>query len=326
MNPLSVVTDFQFDGADQRLVREAAGPQSRVEFARDVASLRLALGTADVLCTFRPPADILRIAPRLRWLQFPGAGVDSLRSLGLLRAGLPFVITTASSANAESAAEYVLSLMLIFARKWDEMIRLQERKVWATGQKWGELRGFELGGKTLGIIGLGAIGRALSPLARALRMRVIGLRGRSVAGEADPDCDALFGSDQIAELLAESDIALVAVPLTPATVDLIGERELRAMRPNAFLINVSRGEVVHEPSLIRALRERWIAGAGLDVTATEPLPPTSPLWTFPGVIITPHLSSLTTGYSHRLAHLFAENLARWRQDQPLLNLVEPDRE
>lgn len=318
---LSIVTDFAFGEDEQRRLRDAAGPDSHFIFAQDIAALRLALPQADVLCTFRPPTDLLSLAPRLRWLQYPGAGIDSLLKSGLVYVGMPITVTTVSSANAEAIAEYAIGAMLIFARKWDEMLRLQERKEWVTGRGWGALRGFELQGKTLGIVGLGAIGRRVAQIGRAFGMRVVGMRRTPSLG-GDPDCDALYAPQQLLELLGESDIILLSVPLTAETRDLIGERELRAMRSNAFLINVARGEVIDEPLLVRALRERWIAGAGLDVVTEEPLPAKHPLWSLPGVIVTPHMSGLTTGYVARVAQLFADNLQRFRQDEPLLNLVD----
>ncbi len=321
---LTLVTDFAFGADDQRAVRAAAGPDSRVEFVSDVAALRLALPTADVLCTFRPPNDLATIAPRLQWLQYPGAGVDNLIRTGVLHAGLTFKVTNVSSANAQAIAEYTLGAMLIFARKWDEMLRLQERKEWATGRAWGALRGFELQEKTLGIVGLGAIGRRVAQLARAFHMRILGMR-RTPGGLDDPDCDMLYPADRLLEMLGESDIVLVSVPLTEATTNLIGEQELRAMRSNAFFINVARGEVVQEPALIRALRERWIAGAALDVVTEEPLARTSPLWSLPNVLLTPHMSGLTTGYAHRVAQLFVENLRRFRHGEQLLNEVDLQR-
>lgn len=320
-----VVTDFAFDEADQQLVRQAAGDEGRVVFTRDIAALRLALAQADVLCTFQPPADLLTLAPRLHWLQYPGAGIDSLVAQGLDLAAVSFAITTASGANAVATAEYILGAMLIFARKWDEMVRLQARRDWVTGRDWGSLRGFELHGKTVGIVGMGAIGRQVAQMCRALHMRVLGLRRTSQTGAADADCDAVYGAADLAALLGASDIVVVSVPLTPATTGLISETELRAMRPNAYLVNVARGEVIDEAALIHALRERWIAGAALDVVAEEPLPRTSPLWSLPGVVITPHLSALTTGYAHRVATLFADNLQRFRAGQPLRHQVDPTR-
>lgn len=315
---LTIVTDFAFDNDDQRLLREAAGAESRCDFTQDVAALRLALPTADILCTFRPPRDLTTLAPRLRWLQYPGAGIDGLFKQGILNSDMTLAVTTANTVNVQAIAEYVFGSMLIFARKWDELWRLQEKHEWAMGPQWGALRGFELQGKTLGIVGFGTIGHRVAQIARAFQMRVLGYRRNP---EPDPACDQLFPSDQLIPMLQASDIVLVSVPLTNKTHHLIGERELQAMRSNAFLINVARGGVIHEPSLIRALRERWFAGAALDVAEEEPLPPTSPLWRLPGVLLTPHLSGLTTGYAHRLATIFAENIRRFRRGENLLYRV-----
>ena len=320
-NTLSIVTDFAFGQEDQRLLREAAGPDCRFDFVQDIAAMRLALPYADILCTFRPPRDFTTLAPKLQWLQYPGAGIDGLFKQGVLRQGMQLQVTTANTVNVQAIAEYAFGAMLIFARKWDEMLRLQQRKEWVMGAAWGELRGFELQGKTLGIIGFGTIGHRVAQIARGFQMRVLGLR-RKVAAIPDPDCDQLYRPDQLLDLLRESDIVLVSVPLTVRTRNLIGERELQAMRPNAYLINVARGEVIHEPALIRALNERWIAGAGLDVVTEEPLPASSPLWSLPGVLLTPHLSGLTTGYAHRMAELFADNIRRFQRHEALRYLVD----
>ena len=320
-NTLSIVTDFAFSREDQHLLRETAGPDCRLEFAQDIATMRVALPNADILCSFRPPRDFTTLAPKLQWLQYPGAGIDGLFKEGLLRQGMQLQVTTANTVNVQAIAEYAFGAMLIFARKWDEMLRMQQRKKWATGTAWGELRGFELQGKTLGIIGFGTIGHRVAQIARGFQMRVLGLR-RKVDATPDPDCDQLYRPDQLLEMLGESDIVLVSVPLTGKTRNLIGERELAAMRPNAYLINVARGEVIHEPALIRALTERWIAGAGLDVVVEEPLSADSPLWSLPGVLLTPHLSGLTTGYAHRMAELFADNIQRFQRHTELRYLVD----
>ena len=322
---LHIVSDFGFQEADRDMIRAAAGDGSKIEYVSDIAALRYALKQAHILCTFNPPADLVHIAPRLQWFQYPGAGEDSLQDRGLLRAKLPFAITTISSANAGATAEFVLGLMLSCVRHLHDMALLQQRREWAVGHAWDALRGMALEGQTLGIVGLGAIGRRVAQLARAFQMRVLGIRNRSQAGERDPDCDAVYGSDQLQKLLAESDIVLLSVPLTQQTTNLIGIRELQAMRPNAHLINIARGEVVNEPALIRALRERWIAGAALDVVAEEPLASTSPLWSLPGMLITPHLSGHTIGYAHRVALHFVDNLQRFRKQQPLRDVVDPDR-
>ncbi len=315
-----IVTDVTFTEDDQRVIREAAGPEGRLICVNDVATLRRALGTATVLCTFRPPSDIATISPRLRWLQYPGAGIDTLIDEGVLHPDVGFAVTTVGAANAESVAEYVLGAMLIFARRWNEMLALQRERAWASGRAWHDLRGVELRGQTLGIIGFGAIGRRVAQIGRAFGMRILATR-RTIPAEADSDCDVLLPPERMLDLLGESDIVLLSIPRTPQTTGMIGERELRAMRSKAFLINIARGEVIQEPVLVRALRERWIAGAALDVTAQEPLPRESPLWSMPGVLITPHMSGLTTGYSRRVAELLADNLRRLQRGEPLLNQV-----
>ncbi len=316
---LVVVTDYPFDGDDRRLLLDAIGPNGKLEMAADVAELRRLIPGATVLCSMRLPDDLPAIAPNLRWLHYPMGGIDDQ---AMLRGDIPFAVTTVSSANAASIAEYVFGSMLIFARKWYDMWQLQMRKEWASGRVWGGLRGVELQGQTIGIIGMGAIGRRVAQIARVMRMRTLGLRRTSHAGESDTDCDAVFGPGQLHDLLGQSDFVLVSVPLTPETTGLIGARELRAMRSNAYLVNVARGEVIDQNALVRALRERWIAGAGLDVVTQEPLPASSPLWTATGVVLTPHLSGLTIGYSHRVAEHFAANLRRFQRDEPLVDRVD----
>jgi len=137
--------------------------------------------------------------------------------------------------------------------------------------------------------------------------------------------DALYPPDQLHEMLGLCDYVVLSVPLTRETEKMIGEAELRAMRSNAYLVNIARGRVVDELALIRALREGWIAGAGLDVTEEEPLPADSPLYAMPNVILTPHISGASVHYDERLAALFAENLRRYRAGEPLLNLYDAAR-
>lgn len=319
---IHILTDFPFDQGDQHIIRNNAGPTANVQFVRDVAAFRLALPTTDILCTYRLPNDILSIAPQLRWLQYPGAGIDSIIEQGFTLAELPFHITSASSANAPATAEFVMSMVLNFARKWQDLFHLQEHHEWASGKSWGELRGFELRGKTIGIVGFGTIGRYIAKLAQAFQMRVIATRRDVQAGDHDSDCEVLYPREQLHVLLHESDIVVLSVPLTNETRNMIGELELQAMHADSYLINIARGEVIHEQSLIRALRERWIAGAGLDVADREPLPPEHPLWSLPGVLISPHLSGLTTGYTRRVAEIFAANIVRFQQGQTLLHQID----
>ncbi|HLJ35798.1 MAG TPA: D-2-hydroxyacid dehydrogenase [Ktedonobacteraceae bacterium] len=320
-----VLSTFRFTPESQELLRDAA--QAEAVFVTRTEDFLARLPETEVLCAYSVPNNLRELASNLRWLQFPGAGVDNLRPTGLLNADSGIIITTASGIHAHSISEYVFGSMLMFNRSWPEMVRLQDRHRWPRNSSWYNLGGRELVDQTLGIIGLGSIGRQIAHLGKAFGMRVIATR-RS-AGVADeqqePEVDRLYPIDQLHEVLQQSDYVVLAVPLTPETEGLIGESELRAMRRTAYLVNIARGKVIDEDALIRALREQWIAGAGLDVTAEEPLPSDSPLYAMPNVILTPHISGESVHYERRLAELFADNLRRYRAGQPLRNQYDPAR-
>lgn len=319
-----VVTTFHFDPADFERVRQAAEP-GEVRFVTDRTQFERLLADAEIICAFQAPEDILTRARKLRWFQFPGAGVDNLAGTGLLKPGCPVVLTSAAGIHAVPISEYVFGSMLVFARRFQEMLRLQDQHNWAYGSRWNALRGTELYGKTLGVIGLGGIGRRIAQLGRGFGMHVLGLSRSAQEDTSDPDVDQLYPPSHLRELLGLCDYVVLAVPLTAETERLIGEHELLAMRPTAYLVNISRGRVVDEQALIRALSGGWIAGAGLDVTVEEPLPPDSPLWELPNVILTPHMSGLTDQYSGRLADIFTENLRRYRAGKPLQHVVDVSR-
>lgn len=317
-----VLTNFRFDPPDLERIREAAGP-GQVIFTPDREEFERTLARAEVVCAFQVPDDILERAPHLRWFQFPGAGVDNLQRTDLLRKGSSVVVTSVAGMHAIPISEYVFASMLMFAHRFPEMVLAQQRHDWAIGRRWNALRGGELAGKTLGVIGLGGIGRRIAQLGHAFGMRVLGLRRSASSGTDDPDVDDLYPPARLRDLLGACDYVVLAVPLTAETERMIGEHELLAMRPNAYLVNISRGRVVDEQALIRALESGWIAGAGLDVTVEEPLSQDSPLWDMPNVILTPHMSGLTDQYSARLAEVFSDNLRRYRAGEPLLHVVDP---
>lgn len=283
------------------------------------------LQRAEIVCAYNLPENWRELAPHLRWLQYPGAGVDGLAPTGLLDAESGIIVTTASGIHATTISEYVFGSMLMFNWNWPEMVRLQSSHVWAHSASWYHLGGRELEGQTLGVIGLGSIGRRVAVLGRAFGMRVLGMRHSASVGEQDRDVDQLFAPEQLHEMLPRCDYIVLAVPLTAETEGLIGEAELRLMKPNTYLVNIARGRVVDEAALIRALQEQWIAGAGLDVTEQEPLPPDSPLYTMQNVILTPHISGVSLQYDQRLTALFADNLRRYRTGEPLLNRYDPER-
>jgi D-2-hydroxyacid dehydrogenase (NADP+) len=278
---------------------------------------KAALAEAEVLlATGRVPADLLEGAERLRWYQVITAGVDRMAAEGLLQRG--FTVTNVRGMAAPGMAEYVIAAMLMLAKGLHICIQDQQKHEWKfrfTG---------ELTGKTLGIVGMGAIGRETARRARAFGMRIIATRRTVAEGEQDADCDEMLPYTRLGRVLSESDYVALCLPLTPETRQAIGREELALMKRSACLINVARGPVVDQEALIEALSEGRIAGAALDVFDPEPLPPDSPLWDMPNVIVTPHISGAIEGYGHRAAGVFIANLRRYLAGEPLENVVNTE--
>lgn len=319
-----VVSTYRFTPTSLQVLQDAAA--SEVLCVTDQEQFIARLPEAEILCSFSVPENWRALASNLRWLQYPGAGVDGLRPSGLLDEGSSVVVTTATGMHATTISEYVFGSMLMFNWNWPQMVRLQDSHLWARSTGWYNLGGRELAGQTLGVIGMGSIGRRIAQVGRSFGMRVLGIR-RSFSAEnaSDPDLDQGYAPQQLQELLKQSDYVVLAVPLTPETERLIGEAELRSMKSSAYLVNIARGHVIDEQALIRALRENWIAGAGLDVAEVEPLPSNSPLYGMPNVILTPHIAGVSVHYEARLAELFADNLRRYRAGEPLLHRFDPAR-
>jgi phosphoglycerate dehydrogenase-like enzyme len=210
-------------------------------------------------------------------------------------------------------SEFALALLLALAKRIPHALEQQRAHVW---KPYGMA---QLEGRTLGILGLGAIGEALATKARALGLRVIGTRR---GGEPVACADLVLGPDGTERLLRESDFVVVLLPLTPETRGAIAARELGWLRPTALLVDLARGGIVDEAALAEALRARKLAGAALDVFAEEPLPASSPLWDAPNLILTPHVAGLSPDYMNRLAEIVVENLARVEADRPLVNPVD----
>ena len=252
--------------------------------------------------------------PRLRWMQTGGAGNDWLLRAPEI-ANSDVVLTNGSGVAAIPIAEHVLALMFTLSRNFHGFAKAQRDHAWYRGGHLGEVDG-----STMGIVGLGAIGEKTAEKAQGLNMRVLGLRRDPT--RASPHVDRMLGPDGLSELLESSDWVVLASALTPETRGLIGEPELKRMKDTACLINIARGQIVQEEVLVQALREGWIAGAGLDVFAREPLPPDSPLWDMPNVVVTSHRSGSTPHYNDRLVEIFIENLRRYRAGEPMINVVD----
>ncbi len=320
---LKVVTNFGFPAPIMDQIREAA--QAEVIYQEERSAFKQALAEAEIVCGFIPGNNWRELAPHLRWLQNPGAGIDRLLGSSLLASDSGVIITTASGVHIYSISEYVFGSMLMFNRSWPKMVELQTKHIWAHENQQQNLRERELFEHTLGIIGLGQIGRRIAQVGRAFGMKILASRSSAKTGETDRDVDRLFPSSQLHEMLGLCDYVVLSVPLTKETTHLISEAELRAMTPQSYLVNIARGNVIDEQALIRALQEGWIGGAGLDVASQEPLPAESPLYDLPNVILTPHISGANERYAERLGELFVDNLRRYRAGQPLRNRVDVQR-
>jgi phosphoglycerate dehydrogenase-like enzyme len=318
--------DVDVLGKDQRqLLRGFRYPSER-ERAAVAEGLHGAFAEADVVfgfwgaelhTAFTDAGTLMDVAPRLKWIQLTSAGADRLLSSGFIEEGV--TVTTVSGLHATPIGEYVLAIMLMFAKGAPTFMRAQRE------HRWARYMPQELLGKTVGIVGMGHIGGEVARLAKAFGCRVIATRRSVESAGATADCDELLPPGDLPRLLAESDFVVLAVPLTAETRGLIGETQLRQMKPSAVLINIARGPVVVEADLVRALQEGWIGGAGLDVFEREPLPEDSPLWDLENVIVSPHISGGTEIYNRRAVQIFADNLRRFLAGEPLQNVVDPVR-
>jgi phosphoglycerate dehydrogenase-like enzyme len=310
-------------GVDVRAVAVAGGD--------DVARAAAEAG-AEVLYTQLPPSS-LEGTPHLRWIQFWTASVDRMRGTSLAEAPLAF--TNISGVNARHSAEYVFTSLLMWAGRMPLIGQYWQRREWPDVEtRVHAMARVPLRGATLGIAGYGSIGRAVARLAQGFGMRVLATKrtpaerrdvGYTYPGAGDPTGDIperIYGPALLEEMVGQCDYVALALPSTPDTDGVVGERVLRAMRPHAYLVNVGRGTVVDERALVRALKEGWIGGAGLDVFAREPLPVESELWHLPNAICTPHVSNNTPDYERDSLAFFAENLRRYLDGRPLLNLVD----
>ncbi len=259
-------------------------------------------------------ADLTVQSESVRWLHTASAGVDHVLTPAV-RARANLQVTNSGTAFEIAISEFVLAWMLMVARRLPLLLERQRAHVW----EWVAQR--ELHGATVGIVGLGPIGRGVAARSKAFGMRTLGLRRQSLP--VDGVDEVLTGPDGLARLLAESDYLVLAAALTEGTRALLGANELAQMKAGAWLINIARGAMVDEPALLAALQSGPMAGACLDVFAREPLPTDSPLWDMPNVYICPHSSSgWTDGLQARQKQLFLDNLRRFVQGEPLVNVVD----
>jgi phosphoglycerate dehydrogenase-like enzyme len=264
-------------------------------------------------------AEVVTGLPRLRWVHATSAGAgEQVRRAGLPAEALERVaITTSSGVHAVPLAEFAIFGLLAVAKDLPRLIEDQRARAWPEVRQ--PFR--ELSGQTLFLVGLGEIGREVARLGKALGMRTVGFR--RTHGPPPEWVDEVHGPQRLAELAVRADAMVVSLPMTDQTAGLIDRATIQRLPAGCIFVNVGRGGVVDEPALVDALRDRRIAGAVLDVFATEPLPDDSPLWALPNVLVTPHAAALSTRENERIAELFVDNLRRYLDGQPLRNVVEP---
>jgi glyoxylate/hydroxypyruvate reductase A len=284
-------------------------PELAVATASNEADFARELPLAEVLFGFRVPSAYWASARQLRWFQVMGAGLEDIAAGPALPPGV--VVTNLKGVFGAAMAEYALAYMLAHAQRVRDVLAQQAR---------GEWRDFTpglLGGATVGVIGMGSIGREVAGRCAALGMHVLGLSrsGAPVAG-----IERVFAVEAIADFLPRCDYLVCVVPQTPDTTGLLNRERLRLLKPSCFLVNMGRGNVLPLADIELALRERWLAGAALDVFLEEPLPFDSPLWALDNAFITPHISGVNR--PEDVLSVFMANLARYRAGDTLENVVD----
>ena len=290
-------------GADLRHLSPALTPAQRDAFSRVAVALTLDL-----------PFDVATVAPNLRWVQSLGAGVSQLLSACLAEGG--FRLTSAAGVNGVSISEFVIARLLQIWKRLPEIDSSQARHLWEPAY------GKEVAGSTLGVVGLGGIGRQVARRGHGLGMNVLACRRSATTGSTDPDVDALFPPEKLHELLGRGDAVVAAVPESAETVGLFGPAEFAAMRPGSIFVNVGRGSAVDEAALVGALGSGQLRAAAIDVVAAEPLAEDSPLWEAPNLYISAHCSTSTDRFYTNLYSLFRENVRRYLDGSPLINEMD----
>lgn len=325
MNPrderlLIVVTPHSAVHSDQLLQLRDVHPRVDIHFVTTAAEFVEVLPRCDAAVTSFPISpDLLAASPRLRWIQTMSVGVEHMLTPALAQSQ---VTLTASKGPLQAAmAEHVITLMLALARRLPDRLVNQQQGQWRRREVTLN-PGIELVGKTMFVVGVGGVGNDVARMCKlGFQMRVLGMsRGQ----KASPFVDQMVSGAEFYRALGEADFVSLSVPLSDTTRGLIDAKALSAMKRSAYLLNVARGGIIDELALIEALEAGQIAGAGLDVTATEPLPESSPLWGLPNVIITPHVSAITDRLGDNFVAFWRDNVRRFADGEPLRGLVDKE--
>jgi phosphoglycerate dehydrogenase-like enzyme len=293
-------------------------PDDEVVGAREPEERRRAFPAADVIVTTRLKGEEFALARRLRWIHTTAVGVGPLLSPEAVASDV--VITNARGSHSEAIAEHAIALVLALRRHLHIAAARQAAREWAQIEIQAR-RVPTLPHSRLLVVGLGSIGSRVAAHARGLGMQVTGVR-RRLDQPVPPGVSEVVAPERLRDVLGRADAVVLAVPRTSETRALIGEPEFAAMRPSAVLVNIARGRLIDDAALIRALEAGKIAGAGLDAFQEEPLPASHPLWTAPNVMITPHTAAFAGDYWPPVVAQFLENMRRYKQGEPLINVVD----
>jgi phosphoglycerate dehydrogenase-like enzyme len=294
-------------------------PETSIAVGTTPEAFERAAEEATVIFSWGFSRDLLRkvvtMSPRIRWVHTRSAGLDTLLSPELVES--PAVLTNGSGVFSQSLGEWVVAAMLYFAKDLGRLVRSR------MAGKWDPFDVVEISGKTVGIVGYGDIGRAVATRARALGMRVLGVTRRGpLLYHVNPLVDQIFGPQDRIRMIEQSDYVVVTAPLTAETRGMIGDAEFAAMKSEAVILNVGRGPVINEAAMIRALSEKRIKGAALDVFDQEPLPEGHPLYQLENVLLSPHCADHTPDWLEAAMRFFLDNFQRYKKGEPLLNVVD----
>lgn len=276
------------------------------------------LQSAEILLHWQKDQEQIYLkSDQLKWVQTFSAGVDSLNLDDIAQKNI--MLTAANGVHSYPISETIFAYMLSFTRGFHHYSKAQQKNEWSKVSPEGEIHE-----KTIAVLGVGQIGQETAKIAKAFNMKVLGVRH---SGKNADNVDEMYTPDQLKEVLPQSDFVVVTLPLTEETYHLIGKEQLKVMKDTAFIINIGRGKVIDETALIKALENREIAGAGLDVFEQEPLDSASPLWGMDNVILTPHTAGGTKYYNQRVVEdIFMPNLKKYLNGEtPSINLYSQER-
>lgn len=307
------------DGYIRLVANELESRGHQAVICRDLDCAKKEVRDADIVLCWRILPEVFAEAKQLKWIQFGSAGIDHTLFSELLDSNV--ILTTVSGIHKYVVSEHILALMLALSRRLDVAIRNQSERNYDRSVIAAEA--FELTGKTVGIVGLGKIGLEFARLCKCMGMTVIGTKRRPTNSLAN--VDEVFDPNSLDTVLSRCDFLVLVVPLTSSTKNLVGEREIRLMKPGSYIINVARGPMVDESALADAISDGYLAGAALDVFSTEPLPSSSLLYDLPNLIITPHVAGSYPEYLNRSFEIFKENLKAFIEGETMVNVFDRER-